>query len=335
MATIRKMRSKWQVIIRKKNYPTVVRSFIEKGTASKFAKDVETQMDKQIFQDLTGASTTTLKELMIKYRDEIVINQKSCRSTTSTLNMLMKHKIAFYSLTQLKSKHLYKFKKDMLDKAPSTVNGYIQLLSLIWKTAKKVWSITLPAESPFALVTLDKVNNQRDVIISEEEERKLISAAEKSKLNTLSDFIKFAILTGARWNEIRGLLKENTDFNKKTATFIDTKNGTDHTIPLHDEAVALLKKQLKQQPFGNKFFHVSSYGKFEFYFDQARKRAGLTHIRFHDSRSTFATRALLSGMSIAEVATLTNHRDWSSLKRYSRIKPTDLLVKVNKIINLK
>ena len=61
MATLRKMRSKWQVIIRKKNYPTVVRSFIEKSTASKFAKDVETQMDKQIFQDLTGASNNHLK----------------------------------------------------------------------------------------------------------------------------------------------------------------------------------------------------------------------------------------------------------------------------------
>ena len=74
MATIRKRQSgKWQVIIRKKNYPSVVRSFLEKSTASKFAKDVETQMDKQIFQDLTGASTTTLKELMIKYRDEIVL----------------------------------------------------------------------------------------------------------------------------------------------------------------------------------------------------------------------------------------------------------------------
>ena len=34
---IRKMRSKWQVIIRRKNYPTIVRSFIEKGTASKYA----------------------------------------------------------------------------------------------------------------------------------------------------------------------------------------------------------------------------------------------------------------------------------------------------------
>ena len=78
MATIRKRKSgKWQVIIRKKNYPFVVRSFLEKSTASKFAKDVETQMDKQIFKDLSGASTTTLKDLMIKYRDEIVPNQKS------------------------------------------------------------------------------------------------------------------------------------------------------------------------------------------------------------------------------------------------------------------
>ena len=55
MATIRKMRNKWQVIIRRKNYPTIVKSFIEKGTASKYARDVENQMDKQIYEDLTGA----------------------------------------------------------------------------------------------------------------------------------------------------------------------------------------------------------------------------------------------------------------------------------------
>ena len=160
MATIRKRQSgKWQVIIRKKNYPSVVRSFLEKSTATKFAKDVETQMDKQIFQDLTGASTTTLKELMIKYRDEIVPTQKAHRSTTATLNMLMKHRIAYYSLTQLKSVHLYKFKKEMsVGRAPKTVNGYIQLLSLIWKTAKRVWSISLPAESPLLLTQGDSAS---------------------------------------------------------------------------------------------------------------------------------------------------------------------------------
>jgi len=87
MATIRKRKSgNWQVIIRKKNYPSAVRSFIEKSTASKFAKDVETQMNKQIFRALSGASTATLKDLMIKYRDVMVPTQKAHRSTTATLS---------------------------------------------------------------------------------------------------------------------------------------------------------------------------------------------------------------------------------------------------------
>ena len=80
MATIRKMRSKWQVIIRRKNYPTIVRSFIEKGTASKYARDIENQMDKKIFEDMSGAEGTTLKQLIIKYRDEIVPEYKSAKT---------------------------------------------------------------------------------------------------------------------------------------------------------------------------------------------------------------------------------------------------------------
>ena len=57
----------------------------------------------------------------MKYRDEIVPTQKAHRSTTATLNMLMKHRIAYYSLTQLKSVHLYKFKKEMsVGRAPKT-----------------------------------------------------------------------------------------------------------------------------------------------------------------------------------------------------------------------
>ena len=334
MAYLRKRKSgKWQVIIRKKNYPYVVRSFLEKSTASKFAKDVETQMDKQIFQDLTGASTTTLKELMIKYRDEIVPSQKACRQTTATLNMLMKHRIAFYSLTQLKSAHLYKLKKEMLvGRAPKTVNGYIQLLSLIWKTAKKVWSISLPAESPFELVTLDKVNNQRDVIISKEEEKKLIAEAAKSRMNNLADMIKFAILVGARWSEIVALERKNVCFNKKTATFMLTKTTSSHTIPLHDDAIAILKKY----PFGDRFFNVKTRESFRHFWEKVREEAGLPTFRYHDLRSFGANRYLLSGMSEIEVAALGNWKTLAVLhRRYSRIKPTQLLHKINNVVNLK
>ena len=63
------------------------------------------------------------------------------------------------------------------------------------------------------------------------------------------------------------------------------------------------------------------------------KKAEIKDLRFHDLRAFFATNALLSGMSIAQVSFLTGHKDWSQLKRYTRIKPEDLLDKVYNIVN--
>ena len=335
MAYIRKMRNKWQAIVRKKNYPHVCRSFFEKSTASKWAKDVETQMDRNIYEDFSGAAGTTPRELIEKYRDEVVVNHKAVRSTTSKLNLLLRHKICFYNLVQLKSSHVYKLKKELsVGRAPKTVNIYLQLLIQIWNTAKRQWSIVLPAQSPFELVTLNKINNERDVTLTDSEYERLLDEAAKTKLNVLPDMIRFASITAARYSEITDLLKSNVDFNKKLATFIETKTTPSHTIPLHDDAVAILKKQLKQQPFSNKFFHVSSYGKFENYFNKARRAAGLNHFRFHDLRSRAIKAMLLSGMSEIEVAAVSNHKTLAILhRRYSRIKAQDLLEKVNNVVN--
>ena len=43
---------------------------------------------------------------------------------------------------------------------------------------------------------------------------------------------------------------------------------------------------------------------------------------------------LLSGMDQSSVAVISGHKSWSQLKRYSRIKPTDLLEKVNNVAKL-
>ena len=47
MAVLRKRHTgKWQVIIRKKGYPAIVRSFLYKSVARKWAKTVESQMSE-------------------------------------------------------------------------------------------------------------------------------------------------------------------------------------------------------------------------------------------------------------------------------------------------
>ena len=334
MASIRKLKSgRWQVVIRKSNYKHIFKTFIEKAAAKRWAKQTEIQIEKDIYTDYGNVESITVKDLILKYRDEIVPTHKAKVSTTHKLNKLMRYNIAEAFILRLKSSQIYQFKNKLKSEglAPKTVNGYVQLLAQIWKTAKRVWSINLPNQDPFELVSLEKVNNERDRVLTYSEYERLLNTATYSKLHILRDVIEFAYLTGARYSEIMGLLRSNTNLEKQTATFKDTKNGTDRTIPLSDEVVAILKRY----PFGDTFFRVSSYDSFKFYFKQACRRSKIRDFRFHDLRACFCTNALLSGMSESQVAAISGHLDWRSLKRYARIKAEDLLEKVNNIHSIK
>ena len=161
MATIRKLRDKWQVIIRKKNYPNISKVFIEKKTANKWAKQVETKMERGIFEDFTKSHSNILKDLLLKYQKEITPKKKGYREETHKLNFLIRHSIFELSLMRLKSSDIYSLKNELKDngRKPQTIKHYVQLLHVVWNTAKKVWGITLPSQSPFALISLDKVEN--------------------------------------------------------------------------------------------------------------------------------------------------------------------------------
>ena len=55
MAYIRKRFGKWQVNIRKKGHPGVYKAFHDVKDARKFARDVESQMERGVFEDYSGA----------------------------------------------------------------------------------------------------------------------------------------------------------------------------------------------------------------------------------------------------------------------------------------
>lgn len=333
MGTIRKVKGKWRVEIRKKGYPKIYKSFIDVKDARRFAREVESQMERNVFEDYSGAAGTSLKSLLIKYRDEITSKKRGVREETSKINYLINHKIALNSLMRLKSHHIYKLKTEMsATRAASTVNKYIHLLSHTWTVARKVWGITLPMQNPFELVSLDKAPPPRDRVLTKQEYVKLLEACSISNLPWLKDLVQFAYLTGARQGEILKLKREDVNFEKKVCTFYKTKNGLDRTIPLPDAAISILKKYR----FGPLVFNVLKR-RLRKHFDIAKKRAGIENFRYHDLRACFCTNALLAGWTIAQVAAVSGHGDWSQLKIYSRIKAEDLVDKINTInvVNLK
>lgn len=342
MATIRKHYGKWQVIIRRRGYPHVAKSFTEKSTASTWAKETELAMEKETYNDVSIAGRTTLKEVILKYRDEGIIHLKSARTIKAKLNIILKDKISAYGLTQLRSKHIWEFKKRIAEgRAPKTINMYVDTLNSVWKYARTNLSIAVPAEAPASLVAKEKVDNERDVTLTTAEYERLLTEANNQPTKygqkpfpMLEDLIKFAVLTCARYSEITNLKRSDTDFNKRLATFRNTKNGTDRTIPLADDVITILKKY----PFGEKFFPIKNRDRFKMYWYRARRRAGLQHLKFHDLRSVGIRFHILNGMQLHECALHSGHKTLSVLhRRYLRLKPTDLLEKVNnpKIVKLR
>ena len=332
MAYIRKIKSKkWLVEVRKKGHPFINKTFLYIEDARKWAKEIESQMDKNVFEDYSVASGTTLKDILIKYRDEKTILKKGAREETGTINVLIRNPISIQTLMRLRSHHIYKLMKELgKTRKPATVKKYIVLVCHAWRVAKKEWGINLPAENPCDMVTLPKVNDARDRILSKSEYTTLLESCRDSHLNILEDIVVFAYSTGARQGEILRLKREHINFEKKQITFFDTKNGEDRTIPAPDNVLTILKKYR----FGNNVFNIIPR-RLRKHFSIACKKVQIENFRFHDLRASFSTNALLSGMSIAEVSRITGHKDWSQLKRYTRIKAEDLLEKINNVVNLK
>lgn len=58
-------------------------------------------------------------------------------------------------------------------------------------------------------------------------------------------------------------------------------------------------------------------------------KLGIEDLRLHDLRHEGISRLFEAGLQIQEVALISGHVSWAALKRYTHIKPLDVLEKLN------
>jgi integrase len=127
---------------------------------------------------------------------------------------------------------------------------------------------------------------------------------------TVRDFLLFVLLTGLRRREAAALSWNRVDFKDKTFTVIETKNHTDHTLPLTDYLFDLLavrkSKAINQYVFPNEF----GTGMLNDPKKQIKKVVDDSGISFttHDLRRTFITIAESLDISAYALKRLLNHK---------------------------
>ena len=162
MAYIRKVRNKWRVEI-KFNGKYISKTLQTKGDASKFARETELKLEKDLFEDYRDSRHLTVANLIARYRDEITPSKKGARTETYKLNFLLRQPIARTKILNLTTAKLIEFRNELRrTRAPATVNKYLHYFYTIWETSRLNWGIILPPNNPTALVKKEKVMTKID-----------------------------------------------------------------------------------------------------------------------------------------------------------------------------
>ena len=326
MATIRRRNNKWQVIIRKDNFKIIYKTFILKEDAVKWARDTEVKIEQGLYQDLTLAKSTKLKDVLIQYRDKVSVNKKGYEQERYKVNKIIRSDIGDKTLSELSSLVLFEFIEQQKKLyTASTINKSITIINLALKFAERFLGIVLN-KNPLKFIKRLKESNFIGQVIEPHEEALLLKHAEFSKLYWLKTAIILGIDCGLRRGEIIKLKAEDINFKNNTAVLRDTKNGETREIGLSQRAI----QEIKKLPItiDGKLFPCKRLDTFSFYYNQLQRWSGVKK-RFHDTRHTFASRKATSGWSITEIAAQGGWKQLQVLKRYTHIKAEYLAKKMN------
>ena len=104
MATFRNRHGKWQARIVRKGLTPVSRSFLILQDAERWARQIESDMDKGAYTNTVLAEKTTFKELIQRYMREVTPTMRSCEEDTIRLSAICRRPISNLNMVGVTSR---------------------------------------------------------------------------------------------------------------------------------------------------------------------------------------------------------------------------------------
>lgn len=248
MATIRKKGDfQWHVQIRRKGFPVQTKTFSRREDGEAWARMLESEMDRGVFLARSESESTTVKDLIDRYKREVTPNKKNSKSEAEILDRL-KEKFGSSFLASMQARTIANYRDELLDagKAASTVNHYLNTLSGVISQAMKEWGYPLPA-NPVANVKRPTPPPGRDRRLLPGEERRILRECRRYKNPVLEPMVRLALETAARQGELFSLRWEDVNLVKRVAHVRGKDGGTTknddafRAVPLSSRAVLILQ----------------------------------------------------------------------------------------------
>jgi len=326
MATFRKRGSTWQVQVRRQGHLPINRTFRSKPNAEVWARMVEGQIDRsELPQATLQLKAVTLGDLITRYRNEITPQKKSCPKETYRLNRMLQHRMAQLTLDKATPAVFAAFRDERLRQVGSqAVRHDLNVLSHIFTIAIQEWDVPL-SRNPVSPISKPSISKARDRRVIDGELDRMIPILKARHGDVAVDLVCFAIETGMRQAEILSATWRHVDLANRTLHIPEAKNGHPRTIPLTSNAIELLRR--RKGTHDERVFPVTKPW-LRFVWEKATKAAGTNNLHFHDLRHEAISRFFEKGLSVAEVALISGHRDVRQLFRYTHLRAEDVAKKL-------
>lgn len=279
---------------------------------------------------------TTFSELTIKYH-EYCESQKAYKKKKLVINSLDKY-FGGWDLVDINIDKIdnYLTPKKNKGNAPSTINKHIACLHGMFTKACEWELVSEEQNTKIHTVKLLKCENERKRFLSIEQKDTFI--AECKKREHIYDIVVCALHTGCRLSEILGLTwEENVDLAHGNILLDITKGEEGRKIAISDTFREILKRRKKNNTSKSPYvFYYNEktgekLGSIKTAFNNAKKRADIKWLHFHDLRHTFASHLVMNHTSLATLRELLGHATTQMTQRYSHLSDTHLKQAIHKL----
>lgn len=342
MATITKRKNRYTAVVRRAGYPTTTKTFALKTDAKRWASRLEADIDSGRIHQLRDGKNDdgTVGGLITRFIKEVHPLKKFGGSKLATLK-LSARELQDVKIAKWKARDVIAYgTKRRETVSRSTLNQQLQYISQVLEYARIVWEIPMNGnpvkDGRFALSKTGLVgsSNKRGRRLHVGEYEKLIDAAAG---HWITYYITIARDNTMRLGEIHNQVWEDVDFKNQTLTIRDRKDpnekiGNDETIPMIGDTYEVLRGLwVVSKRRGRVFSMVKNAGSASDKFAAVTKTAAIDDLHFHDLRHEAISKLFERGLQIQEVALVSGHKSWDSLKRYTQLKPGQVLEKLSDV----
>lgn len=215
--------------------------------------------------------------------------------------------------------------------AAGSANRLLIMMRYIFNLALK-WEVPGIKINPCKGVPLMEENNKMERYLSVEEAQRLYEAVCKSENTMLKYIVPMLILTGARKREVLDAKWDDFDLGRRAWRIPISKSGKARHVPLSDGALALLATMPRNMDCKWAFANPETGKPYVSIFcawNTARKSVGLSDVRMHDLRHSFASLLINSGRTLYEVQHILGHTQVKTTQRYAHLSQDTLLAAAN------